>query len=359
MSESELASMDGKQLILLYMWNKLEGERSIAGCYHMLTGKKSAQSIQDAWLYGFSSWYGLFSDWSKPVIQSVEQAVQERKIELKEVIQLLQPFDFENRAFLAKQVEWTGMEAVSFSKKFRLLSQVVSHYLTNQPKYIPVIKDIKIQQAVKHFWQSLADKYTFSRQFRHEIYGFLEQLEDDLLATLVVERLSGYQIYGKTFQQLASKTKIPEAILELYYYQVMLLLMEFGRKHKLSFLPLIGKGEKRKALTSSAQKTYHLLKKGYDVAEISKRRQLKENTIEDHLIEIAIHLNDVDFSRFVSAELMAQVLALMDRLKTRKLSLLKEHFPSEISYFQLRLALVLARKKHLNIERFSGHETDG
>lgn len=329
------------------MVNRIDGERSVNGCYHILTGKKSAQSIQDAWLYGFTSWYGLFPDWPMTnVQQKIAQLIEKKQMTQDKLVQLLHTYDFERRAFLAKTSQWMGTEAVAFSKKFNLLSQVISHYLANQQNYIPVIKDIEAQLAVKRFWRSLPDKYTFAKQLSSELYNFLEHLDDDLLATLVVERLSGYQIHGRSFQQLATKMKIPLAILELYYYQVILLFMEYCLKHNLSLQFLIRKRNvKTSGLTLSAQKTFSLLQQGYELAEISKLRQLKQNTIEDHLIEIAIHVTDYDFSTFISPEMMEQVKSVMNRLKTRKLSRLKEHLPAEISYFQLRLALVLAGRE--------------
>lgn len=356
--------MNGIHLLILFMAKKINGERSLAGCYHILTGKKSVQAIQDANMYGFFSWYGLFPDWSRAHFdQEVSKLVDlgllvasregfllskgtQDRLEVE-----MQIFDFEKRAFLAREIPWTGREIVRFSKLFHLLSQVISFHLSKERWYQPIVQDVDIQLAIKQFWQDIHERTSFINRFRQEVYVFLEELEDDVLASILVERLSGYQVHGRSFRQIADRLNWPEAIVRLYYYQALGLLLQHSINQS-SVLHGLTKVLKSSAtvLTKSAQKTYELLQKGFDLEQISALRQLKLPTIEDHVIEIAAFEQQFDPSPYLSKAQMEKIIKVSKQLNSRKLSLLKEHLPPEISYFQIRLTLVLDK---WNEERYT------
>lgn len=360
--------MDGMKLLLLYMTEKINGERTLAGCYHILTGKKSAQAIQDASLFGFSAWFGLFPEWKRSSFENIVSdfvvcgqlkwkndsyilSLQEKGKLNKE----LESYQFFKRAFLLQHTSITVQEILIFSKKFHLLSQVLSHFLHDNKNYYPTITDIDIQLGLKQCWKSIKDKQGFAKSFVTEMYSFLEQLEDDLLSAMLLDRLSGHQVNGRTFQQMAKSYGIPEAILRIYYFQSMGCLLHSIREQHSSVLKELVTNEHSisSKLTLSAQSTYQLLEKGVQVEEIGRIRNLKISTIEDHIMEIALHSPNFDVSPFISEEVLEEVLQLSKQMETKKLRRLKEKLNDHVSYFQIRLALVLDKNR---LERVIVHE---
>ena len=67
------------------------------------------------------------------------------------------------------------------------------------------------------------------------------------------------------------------------------------------------------------------------------------NTIYDHIVEIALHDDNFPIEPFVSREKQDEIFKAAEKLKTRKLKLIKEAVGEDIDYFQIRLALT---KRH-------------
>ncbi|WP_025027719.1 helix-turn-helix domain-containing protein [Caldalkalibacillus mannanilyticus] len=357
--------LKGIDLILLHMANRIERQRSLAGCFHILTGKKSGQAIQDATLFGYQNWFGLFPDWNRSHFESLVQELmmngklvpvdnmcilsREAKLELQ---YQLEPLHFEQRAFA------TGAQTVSPQRvkicwnRLQLLSQVISFYLSKEQNYVPQISDVTVQKWVKGFWHSLSDKETFIFQFHKAMSRFLTEL-DPLLAHLLLGRLSGHHVNAQTIYQLSRQYQIPEAITHLYLYQAIgLLYISLQSDDFSTLVPIIMEEEhENKGLTQSTAATYSLLLKGFSIQEISNYRKLKISTIEDHIIEIAIHQPNLDLSQFVRPEVIEEVCHISDQLGTQKIKQIKEHIDPSVSYFQIRLALV-RRKQY---ERSSHH----
>ena len=82
-----------------------------------------------------------------------------------------------------------------------------------------------------------------------------------------------------------------------------------------------------------------MLGQGLGIAEIAAARQLRANTIEDHLVEIALRVPEWDMSDYLQPEDMAAIIQAARQLKTRRLRMIKDHFGTKYTYLQIRLAL--------------------
>ena len=99
--------------------------------------------------------------------------------------------------------------------------------------------------------------------------------------------------------------------------------------------------------TDSAKQTQHLFNQGYRIEQIASMRRLKPNTIEDHLVEMAMY--DVAFKMdvFLTVEQLNEITETVETYQTRKLRVLKEVLP-DYTYFQLRLALARGETSDIN-----------
>jgi uncharacterized protein YpbB len=91
-------------------------------------------------------------------------------------------------------------------------------------------------------------------------------------------------------------------------------------------------------LTDSARKTADYLHKGMTIKQIAETRRLKQATIEDHIVELA--LNDPHFSirPFIDEQKERAVLKAGETSAARQLKPLKDQLPDH-SYFEIRLVL--------------------
>lgn len=348
--------MQGLSLLLLHMADRINAERSLAGCYHILTGKKSGQAIQDATLFGYQSWFGLFPRWER---SSFERLIKHLVLsgELipsgnsflpspqakKEMIHLLESYQFTNRAILIHNKNVQQHTVNTFWKRFQLLSQVISYYLCDKRYYNPIVTDNMIQGWVKQFWSSQGSKGEFAEQIYKELSQYLSATDDLLPANLILDRLTGAQGSGKTFLQMSRNYQIPEAIIRIFFAQAIAVLFSRILENPSSRLNQIVEGLEPQniQLTHSAQKTYNLLEKGRTVEEVLHSRRLQRSTIEDHLVEMAIHVPEFDLSSYISDDLINQVLKISSTLNTKKLQVIKSELKGvEVSFFQIRLALV-------------------
>lgn len=361
--------MQGLSLLLVHMADRINAERSLAGCYHILTGKKSGQAIQDATLFGYQSLFGLFPKWERSSFERLtNQLVLSGKLipsgnsflpssqAKKEMILLLESYQFTDRAFLVQDRNVQQHTVSTFWKRFQLLSQVISYYLSEKRYFNPIVTDSSIQKWVKQFWSSISSKEEFTEELYRELSQYLSATDDQLPANLIMDRLTGAKGSGKTFLQMSRNYQIPEAIIRIFFAQAIAVLFSRISEKPSSCLNQIVEGLEphNLQLTQSAQKTHSLLEKGRTVEEVLHSRRLQRSTIEDHLVEMAIHVPEFDLSSFISDDLIDQVLKISSTLNTKKLRVIKRELRGiEISFFQIRLALV---KGCESVERNSEQE---
>jgi uncharacterized protein YpbB len=354
--------MDGLHVLLLHMVHRIQGERSMAGCYHILKGKKSGQAIQDAALFGYQGWFGLFPQWDRASFESEvnrlilsNQLIPEKESYVlsqegtKELHVAIKKYRFNDRAFLANNegISVSEKELHQFWQRFQLLSQVISHTIGQTKHYNPMVSDLKIQGWVKRFWASIRQKEELAYETKNDVLHILSLFDDPLFPHLILDRLSGDRVTGRTFLQMSQTYSIPEALIRLYFFQAIVFLYGQIKEHSSSSLRYLIEEQSQMLpqLTQSTLKTYRLLEQGRSLEEVSQIRKLQLSTTEDHLIEIAIHVPDFDLSPYISSHIIRQVMAVSSRLRTRKLRVIKEELQDKVNYFQIRLALIKGREQ--------------
>lgn len=93
-----------------------------------------------------------------------------------------------------------------------------------------------------------------------------------------------------------------------------------------------------KASANSHLETYEMYKKGIDLNEIAKERNLSRQTIENHLIRCYEDGMEVDWQSFVPAEYESLIETAVQNAEGG-LKSIKEQLPNEVSYFMIRAYL--------------------
>ncbi|NMO77791.1 DNA helicase RecQ [Bacillus sp. UniB3] len=100
----------------------------------------------------------------------------------------------------------------------------------------------------------------------------------------------------------------------------------------------------KKSVENSHLVTLDLWKKGLAMKEIAKQRELNLQTIENHLLRCGEEQLEVDWTKFIKPEDQVKVVKAIEKVGMDKLKPLKEKLPEEISYFMIKVAIMLEKR---------------
>ncbi|WP_226679748.1 helix-turn-helix domain-containing protein [Sutcliffiella horikoshii] len=333
-----------------------KGERSISAIYHLLRGKKSSQTIQDANIFSLVNVYGLFPDLNRNLLQQTihflhsEHFISEVHSEHWEITNkgILQLSKDEKLYVLAPYLNGYAYKdkSLTFWKRYSLLVQTLSNLAGKESSFIPIQYDDKIQRWVKRYL--LSQKGRSKTQLLNELFretnSLLTQLPTNQ-ATIFALKLSGYRHAGNTDEQIGRRLKNDPAWIHVEFqsslHYIIQSLEQEGAASTYKCLFFICRDLLEKPLlTETTQKSLKLLHQGFSLHEIANIRRLKKSTIEDHVVEIAMQIRDFPLNPYVKEEEVEAIKAVIHELQTHQLRKIKEKLNTlDISYFQIRLVL--------------------
>lgn len=340
----------------------LANERTLQAGYHILRGRKANQTMQDVHLYRLYPYYRLFprlarEEWEQTVsvllmrdyIREIDADGQRRskpsfvvteagrlyaheRFAIYDLHKWLEPFA---QAFPTRSLD-------VFWQRLHLLVQSVSHMLAKEMNFYPVVRDRHVQTWVKRLIGEQGKREEWKQHLAEELFRLWEPLPE-VVQRLLVEQLSGTAQVGKTLGQLALQHGAAPSFVQVQFRYGLAVSMERVQREKSEF-PLLSrlaeaKDEPGVVLTESAARTYTLVQRGLPKEEIARIRRIKESTVEDHLVEIALRCPDWDCSELLPKELAERIIAVSEQLGTSRLRIIKDHLEGNASYLQIRLAL--------------------
>lgn len=168
----------------------------------------------------------------------------------------------------------------------------------------------------------------------------LSVLNHDEQAAIFVHSLTSRTKAGYTFRQLSEKMNLDEWYIYALFWDVLHHFIQSAQNGESPlFQTLIHDIPLNDGLTQSTRKTLFLIKEGYTIDRIAKIRKLKLATIEDHIVEIAIHDPSFSIDQYVSKEEQKIIADYAIANQTNKIRQIKEGLGGRYSYFKIRLAL--------------------
>ncbi|WP_285766263.1 helix-turn-helix domain-containing protein [Peribacillus sp. SI8-4] len=343
------------QAIILYAIKKFQGERSIYAIYHMLQGKKSSQTIQDAHLFGLTNIFGTMPVFTRQQLnQNIEQFLRDGFIDLTDKTDAYEVSQAGEEALARYLLDkpfptylngWKYQNiAPVFWGRVSLLIQTISHIVHNERRFYPIQRSPKLQYFVKEFLHTnRQDRSLIARQIYEELVSLLES-QSDLKRDIFILKLTGVNRIGLTFDQIAKRKEAEEEYVRfLFFDSLHQLLAELGDGADHPLLASLTNEWKRGGnphLTQSTQTTLQYLQEGRSMSEIAEIRRLKQNTIEDHLVEIVLSDKRFPIADYVSSDDEREIAAAITELGTKKLKAIKQMVDNkQISFFQIRLVL--------------------
>lgn len=334
--------------ILLTIFQRLHGERSAQGVYHILRGKRSGQTLQDVEYYQVKPYYALLPRLSASDFQqAVERLIHDGLIYIDELVYVTAKGQVATGSEMWRFNGWDyrGLER-EFGRRLALLVQTLSNLRSGETMFMPIQKELPTQQFVKGFLRSQSTPIqSLAESVRKELEQLMTRAElSETQCTIVSGRLTGYRFTAFTWEQLAESLHMPLLSIQLYYLEALHILLDFiPHQQDLPLLTELSAGCRVETyLTQSAVRTKKLFEHGYSIEQIAALRDLKLSTIEDHFIEMAANVDRFPYGQFVTDEQIEAVWQLIEQLQTKRLRLLKEQLP-ELSYFQLRLIVIIGR----------------
>lgn len=332
------------------------GERSISGVYHLLTGKKSTQTIQDGSYFSILSLFGVFPSLKREqLLKIIEKLVEQEDATYKEKdrVALTGQGTKELEKFLKERPQLDQLHGWRYHSytnlvwlRICLLIQTLSHLVAGNRTFYPITHRTEVRDWVKRILPPTDQE---RKKQLHRMYYELSQFlsgVSELSAFVIVHQLTGRTNVGLTHQQLAAY--LHTEVLDVYLTHLMTLHSLFNTlENDAASYPVLSLFiqdlKQEMVLTDSARKTYDWFLKGKTIKEISRIRNLKENTIDDHIVEISLQDQQFSIRPFVAEEYEREIKQAMNSLHTSRLRDLKEMLPPEISYFMIRL--VVSRKE--------------
>ncbi|AGT32565.1 Rrf2 family transcriptional regulator [Geobacillus genomosp. 3] len=336
----------GYALVLLaHCLRRFDGERTLAAVYHLFSGKKSAQTLQD------SRWFRLepfFGTWKNVTMAELETAVRE----LTER-RLAAPGG--NRTYRLTEAgkQWLDGREMSlprhlngwryhdidrlFWQRLSLVGQTLSNLVYGR-RFTPICRDERTLEWVKQYLLANGSRQTLTASFYEELIRLLEAVSEEE-ATVFTLRLTSAARIGWTAEQIAAYLQTDALYVQFQFRNVLHYMMTEAEAGRAPLMAELMAGLAPVQLTQSARKTYEWLQKGKTVEEIAKFRRLKRSTVEDHIVEIAANVPGFSIAPFVADGKAVSIQAAARALGTRKLKDIREALGGAASYFEIRLVL--------------------
>lgn len=338
--------------VVLYCLSKYSGERSIYAIYHLLQGKKSSQTIQDAKLFKLESFFQSMQQLSKKNIDDIIFELQASgfiSLTKKDTYILTENGSFYLEKYMKRYPipsylnGWRHhKKALLLWQRFSLIVQTLSFLNYENSSFTPVIYDEDAQRFVKSYFKKINNRYETAHEIFKESQSLLKLLPRQQ-AEIFVLHLSGYHRVGYTIEQIGRILNIDIEYAFILFQAVLHFMIETIEKNPIQFhhlMSFIEQDDQSIApLTLSSQKTYELLNLNKSISEIAIIRNLKESTIEDHIVEIASELKSFNIAPFVSSDLQEKIIHSFRSLRTKRLKPIRSSLNDTVSYFQIRLVL--------------------
>jgi len=338
------------QMIILLCLHKLQGERTIYSIYHLLHGKKSSQTIQDAHLFQLTAFFQTDTNMSRELLEKnvsfllneqliVEKASQHYAVTLKGEQRL-------NKALAQTPIPnylngWKYQRsAIVFWERLSLAVQVISHLKKRESKYIPIQRKADTLLWMRQFLkQNKLSRDSLGLQLYEELVMCLES-DFSIVPEYLVIRLSGFRSIGLTESQAAQTFQMELSYYHYHFLSTLHYATGYIEENPNQFPILHSFLEKSQKyqLTHSTEKTYALLKQGNSVTDIMTIRGLKKSTIEDHLVELALNIKSFSIDAYVSVEKQELIKKAAKEVQTKQLKQIRS-MVSHADYFEIRLVL--------------------
>lgn len=322
--------------------------------YHILSGKKTASILYGAEKYQLTQFFALFSKLDRTQFKNdIDILVRLKYLLYSEekdgyflsAIGKKEYSEFFTAHYYPKHLNHLqeGLALNHFWRTLQLITQVLSEIRYKNKSYIPIEKEWEKQIWLKQWLKkNEKNKQELALQFGKEWMVILNRLPL-LNAEIITANLSGHKTTGKTQKQLAENFKKETVEISLIILDSLVCIRRIIEQQSEN-LPLFFSVYKDMfraydGMTKSAGLTKRFLSDGYSLDETAKQRQLKESTVNEHIIEISIMDPLFDLSTILPTNKLEEIKQILKETSTMTYQDLIEKKP-EVTFLWYRLAQI-------------------
>ncbi|MBB6452171.1 uncharacterized protein YpbB [Salirhabdus euzebyi] len=336
--------------ILLDSFQKIQMERSDSAIFHLLTGKKSSQTVQDANTLNLKNYFGIYKtlkrkDFDKEILYLmklgfIKSNPHNTTFITNKGITFLQHHMENNKGLHWLSGYHLHQMAPVFWSRIQLFIQTASNVTRGNNRFVPIVdQELTIQWMKQFFVQYKGQLDVIFNDMYEELCNLLSK-QPSQQASIFVSQLTGFNKIGLSKFQTADRFQMTKHDVEMYTQSTLHFMMNQIYEKKGQYkrlLDFIPNDFHKLPLTESAKQTLRFLNSGIPLNTIAKKRRLKLNTVLDHVIEIAFVDPRFPIRKYVSEEVEQQILEVTEKLDTKRLKTIKEHLPEHVDYFAIRL----------------------
>jgi uncharacterized protein YpbB len=293
---------------VLIFFDPLQGRRPKV-IVSLLTGKMTVSALFWGLDYQLLDWINLWKlvD-GDAFLNVVDQAIQAKYL-IKQNNQLFLTEQGQlKKADLTLPSKITGRLKLDEAMDLILLAnQVISEYSFGNRRYIPVNDDQPINYGVKRWFKQLKQINSTPAAITEMYVKALTQIVQGLAghdADLLVNYLPNHLDSGMTISQLADYDEVSKFQMELKLRIIFTKVIEQIFKNQIEpFNDLLKICLKSSVLPESTIQTWQAIQQGYQLKQIAHLRRIKENTVREHVLMIAILNDDFPYAAFTKFNL--------------------------------------------------------
>ncbi|WP_429970870.1 helix-turn-helix domain-containing protein [Fructilactobacillus sp. Tb1] len=317
---------------------------------NLLGGKKTVATLYWALRYQLLGYLGLgrYLDISELHLSSL---IKQKLVKKTDDEYLLTKTGMNLKAQLldSQSPQWQhnfqNYNLVRFKYRLLLFVQVISEFEHHERNYYPVKVPDAEMNYVKHYFKTI-NRENVGISLKNELVEFLNSL-DDSDADLFANELVGYQNNGKTLFQIAADLNKSLIAISLSDLTNLSKLINIVSNQEQSVLKPLLNGLNRTLVSESALLTVNQYLSCHDLSMVAKRRRLKESTIYEHLLEVAIYsgINKFPYQDFITKQITDQLTANLGKnIDSWKYESLSDIDKQRLSFFQFRLSEIYLTK---------------
>src|SRR5699024_1717874 len=209
--------------LILKVYSHMKEERTLYGVFHLLKGKQSIQTVQDAHLYNLTAFYGIYKDLTiKDYNLILQNLIKKQFREITNdsdkyiITHKGREYQNENKYRILKfdRVLYR-CDAPGLYQRLLLVIQVWSNSNEKSVTYVPIVENIYVEDFIKRLYK---ERRTKGKEEIINLYSELSTILKtipDKYALIYVERLTGYKYFGLSIDQLSQKYKLSRHTVEL------------------------------------------------------------------------------------------------------------------------------------------------
>lgn len=273
--------------------------------FHLLKGKRTTSVLFFALKHHLEKYFACLPELEKDKFENIISQmtslgyldVKEGKLYAKKQLALTEDLSIFSYKYL-NGLSLMNNESLALIKEATiLLVQIVSQTSFQEKKFSPTTNNSWVQQLCKSWLASRLkkDKVTFEqlcREIAKELWNFLDE-EEPVFNVLFLSYFIGFQVAPATREQrmllLNEQGMQDENYIDriswVYFIQEMIDQKDI---YPLFFSFLTYLIQRQGLSSKSSQESYLAFLHGSPISRIAKSRYLKESTVNDHLIELAL-----------------------------------------------------------------------